>query len=80
MTHPTHTEEQIRAKIDELIDKATRYDLDSLDTIYHDDLHIVTVDHEDNVGIYDKARFKEKSSGKRSNEYLGQVPSYPYPG
>ena len=31
MTQATHTEEQVRSKIDELIEKATRYDIESLD-------------------------------------------------
>ena len=59
MTQPAHTEEQVKAAIDELIEKATSYDIESLDRIYHDDLHIVMIDHEDNVNISNKAQFKE---------------------
>lgn len=65
MKQPTHTEAQVRAKIDELIEKATSYDIEALDAIYHDDLHIVMVDHEDNVRISDKAQFKALFAGKK---------------
>ena len=65
MTQATHTEEQVRAKVDELIEKATSYDIESLDRIYHDNLHIIMVDHEDKVSVFNKAQFKELFSGKK---------------
>lgn len=65
MTQDTHTEAQVQAAVDNLIEKATSYDIEALDAIYHDDLHIVMVDHEDNVDVSDKARFKALFAGKK---------------
>ena len=33
MTSPTHTEDAIRAAMDHLIERATRFDVDALETI-----------------------------------------------
>ena len=65
MTQPTHTKEQVQAKIDELIRKATSYDIESLDQIYHDDLHIIMLDHKDNINIFNKTQFKELFTKKK---------------
>ena len=65
MTPSTHTKERVQAKIDELIQKATSYDIESLDRIYHDDLHIIMVDHKDNINIFNKTQFKELFTKKK---------------
>ena len=65
MTQSTHTKEQVQAKIDELIKKATSYDIESLDHIYHDDLHIIMVDHKDNINTFNKTQFKELFTKKK---------------
>jgi hypothetical protein len=66
MTQSTHTTEQVQAKIDELIKKATSYDIESLDHIYHDDLNIIMVDHKDNINIFNKPQFKELFTKKKT--------------
>jgi hypothetical protein len=57
MTKPTHTKEAIRAAMDHLIDRATRFDVDALETIYHRDFHTTLVMPDDTVVTYDKEGF-----------------------
>lgn len=58
MTKATHTNEVIRAAMDHLIDRATNFDIEALETIYHEDFHTTLV-MPDSTGVtYDKAEFK----------------------
>ena len=57
MTRPTHTKEAIRAAMDRLIDRATRFDVDALESIYHRDFHTTLVMPDGAVTTYDKAGF-----------------------
>lgn len=52
-----HTPEDIRAAMDHLIDRATRFDVDALETIYHREFHTTLVLHDDTVVTYDKPGF-----------------------
>ena len=54
---PTHTREAIRAAMDHLIDRATRFDVDALETIYHRDFHTTLVNPDGTVTTYGKAEF-----------------------
>ena len=56
---------EVKAAIDDLIQTATTYDVETLDRIYHDDLHVVMVDTQDNVNHADKAAFKGLFASKR---------------
>lgn len=58
MTKPTHTKEAIRATMDHLIDRATQFDIDALDTLYHRDFHTTLVMPDSSVVTYDKEGFK----------------------
>ena len=55
MTTQTHTKEAIRAAIGRLIDRATHFDVDALETIYHRDFHTTLVMPDSTVSAYDKA-------------------------
>lgn len=57
--------DEVRQAIDELIQTATTYDVDVLDRIYHDGLHVVMIDTDHNVNIADKAAFKGIFAQKR---------------
>ena len=57
MTKPTHTRAAIRTAMDQLIDRATRFDVDALETIYHRDFHTTLVRPDGAVSTYDKAGF-----------------------
>ena len=43
MEKVTHTKAAIRAAMEHLIDRATNFDVDALDTIYHKDFHTTLV-------------------------------------
>lgn len=58
MTKETHTKEAIRAAMDHLIDRATNFDIDALETIYHDDFHTTLVMPDSTVKTYNKKEFK----------------------
>ena len=69
MTKPTHTNEAIRAAMDRLIDRATQFDVDALETIYHRDFHTTLVMPDGTVATYDKEGFiahfrKQAEEGK----------------
>ncbi|WP_298976693.1 nuclear transport factor 2 family protein [uncultured Roseobacter sp.] len=74
-THPQkeHTEmtpesaevQQVRKAIDDLIQTATSYDVEVLDRIYHDRLHVVMIDSDHNLNTADKATFKDLFAAKR---------------
>jgi len=57
MSKSTHTKEAIRAAMDHLIDRATRFDVDALETIYHKDFHTTLVMPNGEVTTYDKQGF-----------------------
>ena len=57
MTRPTHTKEAVRAAMDHLIDRATQFDVDALDTIYHQDFPTTLVMLDSTDSAYDKEGF-----------------------
>lgn len=57
--------QEVRQTMDNLIQTATSYDIDTLDSIYHDKLQVVMVDTEDNVNTADKQAFKGIFKSKR---------------
>ena len=57
MSKSTHTNEAIRAAMDHLIDRATQFDVDALETIYHKDFHTTLVMPNGEVTTYDKQGF-----------------------
>ena len=59
MTKATHTVEAIRAAMDHLIDRATNYDIDALQSIYHDDFHTTLVAPDSTVTTFNKQEFIE---------------------
>lgn len=54
----THTKEAIREAMDHLIDRATNFDIEALETIYHNDFHTTLVNPDDSVVTYNKEAFK----------------------
>lgn len=65
MAELTGAEVEVRGAIDALIHTATTYDVDTLDRIYHDRLHVVMLDADHNVKTADKAGFKALFAAKR---------------
>jgi ketosteroid isomerase-like protein len=57
MPHDTHTPQAIRAAMDHLIDRATKFDVQALDSIYHNDFHTTLVMPDSTVVTYNKAEF-----------------------
>lgn len=57
MEKQTHTNEAIRAAMDNLIDHATRFDVDALESIYHRDFHTTLVLPDGKVDTFDKRGF-----------------------
>jgi len=55
----------VRQTIDDLIQTATNYDVDTLDRLYHQDLEVTMVDASDNVTTANKEDFKALFSSKR---------------
>lgn len=58
-------EAAVRGAIDNLIQTATTYDVDALDRIYHDTLHVVMIDTEHNLNTANKDAFKHLFASKR---------------
>lgn len=56
----------VRKAVDELIQTATTYDVDTLDRIYHDNMSVIMIDTEHNVNLADKAGFKGLFASKRA--------------
>lgn len=56
---------EVRQAIDDLIQTATTYDVDTLDRIYHDDLQVVMIDTDHNLNTADKEAFKALFATKR---------------
>lgn len=65
MTTSSPREQEVRRTIDDLIQTATTYDVETLDRIYHDSLHVVMIDADHNVNIADKVAFKGLFASKR---------------
>lgn len=57
MLHDTHTPQAIRAAMDHLIDRATKFDVQALDSIYHNDFHTTLIMPDSTVVTYNKAEF-----------------------
>lgn len=57
MTPETHTLAAIRQAMDQLIDRATQFDVDALETIYHRDFHTTLVMPDSQVKTYSKPEF-----------------------
>lgn len=55
----THTKEAVKAAMEHLIDRATNYDVDALDYIYHDDFHTTLIMPDGEVKTYNKKEFKD---------------------
>lgn len=53
----THTTADIRAAMDHLIDRATNFDVDALEDIYHRDFHTTLVMPDSTVMTYTKDEF-----------------------
>ena len=53
----THTPEAIRAAMDHLIDRATQFDTQALETIYHNDFHTTLVMADGQVQTFNKREF-----------------------
>lgn len=58
MTTTTHSKAAIRAAMDHLIDRATQYDIEALEEIYHRDFHTTLVMPDSTVVTYNKQEFK----------------------
>ncbi|MGF1699573.1 nuclear transport factor 2 family protein [Photobacterium makurazakiensis] len=56
---PTHTKQAIREAMDHLIDRATNFDIEALETIYHDDFHTTLILPDSTVQTFNKAEFKD---------------------
>lgn len=65
MTLNDPREQEVRQAIDDLIQTATTYDVETLGRIYHDTLHVVMIDANHSVNIADKAAFKGLFASKR---------------
>ncbi|WP_026971192.1 hypothetical protein [Aliagarivorans marinus] len=57
--------EQVKQVIDDLIQTATSYDVEALDRIYHDELKVLMIDHQDNLSEANKDAFIELFKAKK---------------
>lgn len=57
MTKQTHTKEAVKAAMEHLIDRATNFDVDALESIYHNDFHTTLIMPDDEVKTYTKEEF-----------------------
>lgn len=55
---PTHTKQAIREAMEHLIDRATNFDIEALDTIYHQDFHTTLIMPDSTVKTFNKVEFK----------------------
>ena len=65
MTEYTAEQTEVRQAVDDLIQTATSYDVDTLDRIYHDELEVMMLDTEDNLNFANKEGFKGLFRSKR---------------
>ena len=63
----TQTKEGIRKTIENLIATATTFDIDKLDKIYHDSLHVLMIDASGQTMISNKQTFKDLFQSKLDN-------------
>ncbi|EHI5139719.1 nuclear transport factor 2 family protein [Vibrio alginolyticus] len=54
----THTKQAIREAMDHLIDRATNFDIEALDSIYHEDFHTTLIMPDSTVQTFNKVEFK----------------------
>lgn len=66
MTKSTHTVEAIKAAIEHLIDRATNYDIEALEHIYHDDLHITMINPDKSVKTANKKMFQALFAARKA--------------
>lgn len=71
----THTPEAIRKAMEHLIDRATNFDTEALETIYHKDFHTTLVLPNGEVVIYNKEEFKAHFA-KQAAEGKTQLNTY----
>ncbi len=57
----------VKSAIEELIRAGTTFDLDALETVYHDDLQVLMVDDQGKTNVMDKAITKALFQSKRDN-------------
>lgn len=76
----TYSPEQadVRKAIDELIQTATTYDVETLDRIYHDDLEVIMIDTDHNLNFANKEGFKGlfKSKGEAGDPPMNTWAKY----
>ncbi|MGC3940711.1 nuclear transport factor 2 family protein [Roseobacter sp. EG26] len=65
MTQTDRQIQKVRNAIDDLIQTATTYDVDTLDRIYHHNLHVVMIDTDHNLNTANKDTFKGLFAAKR---------------
>lgn len=65
MTIENSREQDVRQTIDDLIQTATNYDVETLDRIYHDSLHVLMIDTDHSVNTANKDTFKGLFASKR---------------
>ncbi len=65
MKHSEHHVNAVRKTIDDLIQTATNYDVETLDRLYHEDLQVTMVDTSGNVNTANKENFKALFKSKR---------------
>ena len=78
MTDRDPRTKEVKQAIDALIQTATTYDIETLETIYHNDLEVIMVDTDDNVNTADKAAFKGlfKSKGEAGDPPMNTWAKY----
>ncbi len=54
----THTKEAVQKAMEHLIDRATNFDIDALELIYHKDFHTTLIMPDSEVITYNKQEFK----------------------
>ena len=68
----THTKEGVRAAMDHLIDRATHFDVEALETIYHKDFHTTMVMPDKTVTTFSKnefiEHFRKQAEGKNKTQ------------
>ncbi|WP_342074936.1 nuclear transport factor 2 family protein [Yoonia sp. SS1-5] len=65
MTNDDPKAQTVQQAIDDLIQTATTYDVDTLDRIYHDSLHVIMIDADHNLNTANKEAFKGLFASKR---------------
>lgn len=65
MTDLTKDQAAVKQVIDELIQTATSFDVETLERIYHDDMKVIMYDISGELNLADKATFKGLFQSKR---------------